>query len=304
MDPQSPPVASGRRARRSSGWSLLAATCALPLLLGCLKLTTLTSAPAARLSLQATFDGALVPSAMTVISVYINLDSQPAILGAGQRLTCNGVLVRRPDTNAQGYGFPEGTVTVPRQPPGGRYIFVYTDERGRQTTVVVPAPLMDFAITSLAASARVPIPRRVDRGPTAATPTPGQPRPPELADAPLTVRYTVPYPADSLTVEPNSTIEDAVVATAQGARKEGAPPECLQVQSDGYPSNGVVNATGEATVADTQLPYGVGFENLAPGPGSIDVKMYVMRYVPATGFASFHVFFRDDASIPVTWESA
>lgn len=195
MDPQSPPVASGRRARRSSGWSLLAA-----------------------------------------ISVYINLDSQPAILGAGQRLTCNGVLVRRPDTNAQGYGFPEGTVTVPRQPPGGRYIFVYTDERGRQTTVVVPAPLMDFAITSLAASARVPIPRRVDRGPTAATPTPGQPRPPELADAPLTVRYTVPYPADSLTVEPNSTIEDAVVATAQGARKEGAPQSASRSKATAIPA--------------------------------------------------------------------
>jgi hypothetical protein len=260
------------------------------------------------------FDGALLPSAMAVIHVSVSMGDYSVIFGAGQRLTCNGVFVTQPDTRTTVIGTLAGTVTVPRQPPGGRYTFVYTDERGRQTTAVVPAPRVDFAITSPAAGARVPIPRRVDRRPTAITPTPNVSRPPELADAPLTVRYTVPYPAASLIRVPTSNMddpnmEDSVVASAHGACKEDVlkediPPECLQLHSDGQNATGVVDATGEATIADTHLPFGVGFENLAPGPGSVDVNMSVMWFLPATGFASFHVIFHDDASNPVTWESA
>lgn len=66
------------------------------------------------------------------------------------RLTCNA--------NNITPRFPSTTRPCPRQPPGGVYRIVYTDEHGATSTVVVPVPVGALAIISPRDGATVRIP--------------------------------------------------------------------------------------------------------------------------------------------------
>lgn len=61
------------------------------------------------------------------------------------------------------------------------------------------------------------------------------------------------------------------------------------------------SVTGTVVLMDTYVPYGYGFENLALGPGSIQLSMQVSWYLPATEFLSFRAVFFDTTTIPITW---
>jgi hypothetical protein len=92
-------------------------------------------------------------------------------------LTCNGVTIPEVDSG-RSIDPPTRAVTVPRQPPGGAYTFVYTVETGHQTTVVVPAPQVDLGVTQPVANARTLIPQTP--APTGELDT-TEPRPESLA---------------------------------------------------------------------------------------------------------------------------
>ena len=63
-------------------------------------------------------------------------------------------------------------IKVPRQPAGGTYTCVYTDEKGIKTPFIIPIPAGTLAITSPKAHDTVPIPNSASSSP-GATPTPG-----------------------------------------------------------------------------------------------------------------------------------
>jgi hypothetical protein len=189
-----------------------------------------------------------------------------------QHLTVNGLEVPHKDSGSSREP-PRRDVTLPRQPPGGAYTFVYTDEQGRQTAAVVPAPPVDFTITEPAAGAQVQIPR--------------------LTSQTLTVHYTVPFPPASLPAAP-ATSQDRVVAQANGNCKEHRrESSCLLIGGGADP------VTGAVALGKFAAPYGYGFENLAPGPGSIQLVMTVSWYLPTAEFFSFRAIFQDTAAVPI-----
>jgi hypothetical protein len=276
-------------------WTALVLLAAVFVMLACMQVTRLEKAPASNLRLEVLFQGGLVSASQVKISVSITTNPNAWVEFAGhQKLTCNGVTIPEKDSGKSSDP-PIRTVTIPRQPPGDAYTFVYTDEGGRQTSVVVPAPQADLAVTQPVANARIPIPK---------TPTPseeqdpGLPRPESLASEPFQVTYTVPFPKDSLPKTSQDLPEaDGVSARVTGTCRKGPLSQCLL-------SQGLSDATGSVTITDKNLPYGYGFENLAPGAGSVEFGMEVSWYVPDSGFNSFRIRYQDGMSVPVTWVEA
>jgi hypothetical protein len=265
------------------------------LLLACMSVTKLKAAPATTLQLTVVLQGGLVSASQVKISVYITTTPNTWVQFAGhQKLTCNGVNIPEVASLISN-GPPTRTVIIPRQPPGGSYTFVYTDEGGRQTSVVVPAPQVDLAVTQPLANARTLIPKTPS--PTGEVDTASS-RPESLASEPFQITYTVPFPIDALPVEDQKIppIDQAFV-WIQGSCRHGEPAECM-LGGDG------IDASGSATISDKYTPYGHGFENFAPGPGDLRLNMSVRWKMPDTGFNSFGVQYEDGVSVPVTWVEA
>ncbi|HEX6800350.1 MAG TPA: hypothetical protein VF116_21740 [Ktedonobacterales bacterium] len=254
-----------------------ATICAVAVLLACGGGVTahLSVAPAARLYLDIRFQQALIPSTSAIVLVRIHDAQQAAVeLTNHQRLTVNGR--DRDPSLLGGYSF-----TVPRPPPEGRYTIVYTDEGGHQASVVVPAPPRDLTITSPAAHAQVPIPQ-----------SRGQ----------LAVRYAIPFPSTSpLSQRPFSTgVFAGVEGPCKAGRPDGIPASALSCINVGSAQQAT---TGNAVISDTGVVpgMGLGFDNLASGPGEMYVHMTVAGDLLSSGFASVQVSFDDVATIPIMW---
>jgi hypothetical protein len=236
-----------------------------------------TCAPASTLSLEGHFDGALLPGAQVTIRLRIAdaAHGQDVALTNQQFFTVNGVRVPEPPPPSGQTTIPfVRFVTVPRQPPGGSYRFVYTDERGQQTTFVVPAPQADFVVTSPAPMAHVPIP----------APSSGA----------LTVHYTVPFPVSAFPSTPTSELppvhytEDTVMATASGSFQSGFAGTVLASDQQ--------SPTGTVTIVNT------GFQHLVSGPGTIRVSATVAWFLLArAGFAAIQMGFHDTVEVPIFW---
>jgi hypothetical protein len=273
-----PPPRPARTTRRLARiWTIVTLLASVLVMLACMQVTRLEKAPASILRMEVFFQGGLVPASQVKISVSITTTPNAWVQFAGhQKLTCNGVTISEVDSGRSNDP-PTRAATIPRQPPGGAYTFVYTDEGGRQTTVVVPVPQADLAVNQPVANARIPIPKTP-------TPTeeqdPGLPRPESLASEPFQVTYTVPFRKDSLPKTGQDLPEaDWVSARVTETCRKGTPSQCLL-------SQGLADATGSVTITDKNLPYGYGFENLAPGAGSVEFGMEVSWYVPDSGFKS------------------
>jgi hypothetical protein len=135
-----------------------------------------THLPASQLRVNIQFSGQYDEPATVQVRVrfFEARTAQEVSLADKAHLTCNGSDVK-PD-----FVLTHPAPSCPRQPPGGAYRIVYTDEEGAATTVVVPVPTGPFAILS---------PRG---GSTVQIPTSGQ----------LTVRYAIPGvpPTSSITI--------------------------------------------------------------------------------------------------------
>ncbi|HEY7093696.1 MAG TPA: hypothetical protein VH393_10975 [Ktedonobacterales bacterium] len=261
---------------------IVAAFCAVVALLACSspQVTHLSTAPAEQLSLRLSFTNLLTPAAEVIVDVVVSSDPNTRVaLADNQRLTVNGRAPDSPPLIRLGASY---RFTVPRSSTGGEYTFVYTDERGQQTSVVVPTPQHDLTITSPAAHAQVPIP------------TPG---------APLALRYTAPELFPATARPPNSPytrIEAGAEGHCQAARPDGisaSAPSCINfgsTQSD---------ESGAAVISDTGALPEYGFINLAPGAGELYVRVDVYGYLPPAGFVSVLLSVTDIASIPITWVS-
>ena len=90
------------------------------------------------------------PTVQIAVRVFEGTNTSEVSLPDKAALTCNGTDIKR---NSNGFSPP-----CPRQPPGGAYRLVYTDEHGAKTTVVIPVLTGTFAILSPQDGATVPIP--------------------------------------------------------------------------------------------------------------------------------------------------
>lgn len=168
-------------------------------------------------------------------------------------------------------------ITVPRQPAGGTYTCVYTDEKGIKTPFIIPIPAGTLAITAPKAHDTVPIPTSASSSP-GATPPPGTI--PPSASSTLTVHYTAP------TIPAGASV--AVVAVAYGGSVSIA---------------GVANTvTDTIDLSDANRPSGSGFQALTPGtPGKISLRLDFSWSPPSEAFHKISIHYTDILSIPITW---
>jgi hypothetical protein len=247
-----------------------------------------STVPAHQLRLELDFLHALSPSTRVIIEVNVLANDgghwYTVTLANHQYLTVNGQSADA-DSPLQ---FTD-QFTVPRPQAGGEYKIVYTDEHGKQTTAVVPAPQHALMITMPAAHAQIPIPQ------------------PETL---LAIHYTAPFPLTSpLAHAPFAQISGNAAGNCKAAAQTAAgtptatpteavpsEPFCISIyraQSD---------MTGTALVNDTGLVSKAGFGNLVPGPGQVAIYAAVYGDIPtATGFAGVRIHFIDSTSLPITW---
>jgi len=217
------------------------------------------------MNLSIGIDGQFAPdSAVTTVFVSVTFSnaSEGFVLSGKQSLTCNGVKV------------PSGA--VPRQPPGGAYTFVYTDEQGHQTTLIVPVPQGTFQALSPTPHASVPIPMNTRHTPPASA-TPG-PRSPEFTNV-LSIHYRF------LLLPQNATATMSAYASFPNGAVFGTEEP----------------ATGTYLLSDAGTPYGQGFEAFPPGPGLITLKASIDWTPPASGFHTVQVVYGATLVYAITW---
>ena len=266
----------------------VAVVCAIVAFLACgepPKIIQKASAPANQLDLTLAFGNALIPSDHVTIkiSVFDAADNNHQVqLTQGQHLSVNGVAV---DTSKPPKLFEDYTLTVPRAPLGGNYTLDYTDERGQQTTVALPAAQRDLAITSPAANASVPIPQATAGDPPS-----------------MTIRFTPPFdeavPISKQDYRP--PYEGNVFGACKSTTYNGTPAtysRCALVAAT-EPSG----ADGVVAKENANDPPAFRFSNIAPGPGVISVKAHVTLLLPSSGFHALTVTFTDETTVPITWE--
>lgn len=246
--------------------------------------TTLDHAPASSLDLQIEVDDQYAStSGVTIKASFSQSPTQLIILSGKQRFECDGASFPRT-------GQPQ--VSVPRQPPGGEYSCLYTDDQGKQTSVSIAVPQGAFAITSPTAGASVPIPVSTHplNTPTAnaglprASPTVASPQPIPPANS-LTIQYTLPVLSPDFSVSLN------------GKATCGQSNSCGVV----YAPSTNLNTNGTYTFSDLGTADGQGFDQFVPGPGSITLSQVTHGFYPSGGFSYLTVLYRDTLSIPVTW---
>jgi hypothetical protein len=281
---------------------LLVVACAIPFVLACTQVTTLDKAPASALRIYVRFQGALVAGSLTTVDVNVSDDkgSQVAFTG-GQRIAVDGVTIPEQDSGNQ-HAPPVRSATVGREAPGGSYTLSYTDEHGHETIVAIPGPRENFALLDPAPGAHVPLPTPVGAGkgmPTPpATPPPYQPRPPELADRPLTIRYGLPFLPDALPPGTGNFPSRYQVRGDASGPCASKWPQYNGVRFDASPPN------GSFAIDDASFIYGAGFETLAPGPGTLWLAADATWYVPDSGFAQLNVEYFDTVIELITWVGA
>ena len=197
-----------------------------------------THLPASQLRLEIQISGQYeqygnpsgAPTVGIAVRVFEGTKASESSLADKATLTCNGVDIKR---NAYGFSPP-----CPRQPPGGAYRLVYTDEHGARTTVVIPVPTGTFAILSPQDGASIPIP----------------------TNGALPVRYTIPTaPANGSVAIDNVT----AACSVSDAQPCGSVYANLQPDTTPTPGQG-----GSGAVA----PLAAKLGNATPQPGKTPTR--------------------------------
>jgi hypothetical protein len=266
---------------RRSRLRLIAAALSLMIaLLACSgpQVTHISTAPAEQLRLELRFEHLLTPAPQATVDVtVVTAHNARLILTDQQRLTVNGQAAD-PSPFVQLGGVYQ--FTVPRPSNSANYTIVYTDERGQDSHVIVPAPQRDLTLTAPTAHTHIPIP------------TSGQQ---------FTLHYTAPklFPSTSPPAEhPSTEVSAGAEGPCQIARRDGISATALSCI---HVSSRQPDESGSAAISDTDVLPEYGFSNLAPGAGELYVRMDVYGYLPPAGFISVLLSVSDVASIPITW---
>lgn len=175
------------------------------------------------------------PNAYINIGVFDATNAQEFSLPENAQIRCNGKAITR------SYPMPGRNLffSCPRQPPGGAYRIIYTDEHGAKTTVVIPVPTGAFTILSPQDGATVPIP----------------------TNGTLPVRFTIPTaPANG-----SVAIDDVTAACSVS----DAQP-CGAVDANLHPTPIATPGQGLGTFAVAPLAANLG--NATPLPGKTPTR--------------------------------
>lgn len=264
----------------------------------------LTAAPARELQLAIQIDNALVAGDAPVqITVRVSDLSRGGLvaLSGGQRLTCGGVSDPADEAFQSDWNFAR--FLVPRQPPGGAYTCVYTDESGLQTTATIPVLLAQLAFTSPTAGAHVRISAPFEPQ-SVATPPANAPCLSNQVRQLVVIHYTFPVPPGYTPPLPDQPVsprfadqEPYATVTAQAGIGSFSPPpaQCYEPRGSG------LAATGTYVLSFVNAPSGVGFQQIVPGPGYIELSLAMQWLPPAGGFQAIVVDTQDSVAIPIVW---
>ncbi len=248
---------------------LFSSSFGLILMMSCQPIPTLTQAAANTLSLSVIIRDQYTNASQVSILISFAANGSSAYLGTQLSMICDGV-------EFAGHR----SMLLPRQPAGSAYQCIYTDEKGKKTTLSIPVPSGMLAITSPMAGTTVLIPG------TTSTDG-GFPRPPGYFGT-LTILYTVP------TLPPS--------AKAQIQSGEAICGDTTTLSPCGTITGGAAPTTGSYTLSDEKDEYGQGFETFTSGSsGEIDLNTMLSWPLAAGGFHDARVEYDDHLSIPVIW---
>ena len=256
---------------------VLSLVCVVLVLLACGAtpiVNRLAKAPASTINLTVVIDDQLAftsEKTTVLVSAGFSNKRESFVLSGKQLLTCDGVRV----PNMSG---------VPRR-NAGVYTFVYTDEQGHQTTLLVPVPkgVLDMTFPP-GGGGPVALPTTAQDAALVES-TPG-PRPPALASA-FIIHYHFPL------LPPTATgTVSAYVTSEFGTSKYDEVTGAVEA------------ATGTYVLSDAGTPLGQGFDGFAPGPGVLMMSAQAHWATTTSGFHRVDVTYRGEVSIPLTWTSA
>lgn len=246
---------------------------------------SLKTAPASQLQLWLRFDYTadryaepLPPGKVLVMAHYRTEHDSSIALAGGQKLICDGIDMLHPDhSDDSTYSKTYGRVLLNRQPPGGKHICVYTDERGQQTTAVIPMPTGQLAIVSPRAGAHMPIPPYI----ASALTTPYKPLP---------ITYTRPTLSSGGHGQLTFTVECRMY-------RGGA---CVDQYHDSY------GPDYESAGSDGALIFNYpvqpdAYNIILESKGSVDLSLDADWSPAPQGFQSVHVELRDSVVNEITW---
>ena len=282
--PATPNGPQGRRLTLKKRYASLffPASFALIFLMTCGPMRTLEHAPAniASISIRI-LDQYTTAAQVTLFATFSDGQGLFALSG-NQAFTCDGVILPQ---GSQGLG----SILLNRQPPGGAYHCIYTDDQGKTSPITVPVPPGNLAITSPLPGAAIPIPAS-DQPTPEGSPTPLF-RALETTDS-LTIGYTVP------TLPAGATIGMFSIAAECGSLAD--PIACGTITICNV-TNTQALASGSCTSSGTNEPYGYGFERFSPGPGAISLMSNFNWFAAVATFHSLRIEYADKQSIPIIW---
>ena len=188
-------------------------------------------------------------------TLFDNATNRPVLPPDGAHLTCEGA-----DATP---GYQTTMRECPRQPAGGAYHFIYTDEHGVATSAVIPIPQGTVALLAPRVGDHVAIP----------------------TNNTLNVQYASPVtpPNGSVTIDEMRAACGEVSSPPCGAVLFA--PHTAEVVSGG---GGVFHLTGD-------------FSSFQPGEGMVDITVGTHSRVSQSGFARVDVTFTDSVAAPITW---
>lgn len=257
----------------------------------------LKEAPASALSLSIRLGYETTPTPDKVSLAVSFADGKQSVQISGkQRLACDGVNLI-PQTTPR--PVMSASVVVNRQPPGGAYMCVYTDENGKQTTFSFPEPTGHLTITSPHAGAKVPIPTLTwalsSSPPNVLTPTP-TPEPPVLHN-PFMITYTLPdAPANQLVSSISAEAESCSSAT-----DETTCSMVVEAREDNPMRDGTF-LVSDASPLDAGLA--PGYWRVSPGPGAVRLDLHMGWMLAPQGFRSMSVDVQEHVTTTFTWVAA
>ena len=215
-----------------------------------------THQPATQLRLGVTIYAQYTGNTNVVLFQATIFDAnRPVLPPDDAHLTCEGADVT-PDYQAV-------IRECPRQPAGGAYRFVYTDEHGVATSAVIAIPTGTVALLAPRVGDHVAIP----------------------ANNKLAIRYRVPTPPPngSVTIDEMRAICGQIHSPPCGDVLFA--PHTAEVVSGG---DGVFALTGD-------------FSSFQPGDGMVDMTVGTHIQADQSGFAAVDVTFTDSVAAPITW---
>ncbi len=245
--------------RSRSFWLVLPVLAIALAIWACGSTPAVTHKAAPQLRLEITFTAQYTGNTDIVlvnVKLYDNETNQLVFAPADAHLTCEGADVT-PD-------YRKILWECPRQPAGGAYHFVYTDEHGTATSAVIPVPKGTVALLAPRPGDKVVIP----------------------ANNTLDIRYRTPIPpSGSVSVDEVRALCGDTTRSPCSDVTFGQPFKTGTTVPGG---DGVFQLTGD-------------FSSIQPGEGSVDITVGVHVSPSQNGFARVDVTFTDSVAAPITW---